>query len=102
MARSKREKIKLSPEQRLVEQWDQQVFFLQKQFPNARPLILGICKSHEKLQSGTGAAKKAAKIQSAIQSGEDPFKPTEAALQELTDLYTSLKSVKEPAAPPAN
>jgi hypothetical protein len=70
MARSKKEPKKATPEERLLDRWNQQIFFLKKQFPKSESKIAAIRKSCEK---------------------KGVFLPTEGALAQLTDLYVELR-----------
>jgi hypothetical protein len=78
VARSKKEERKFSPEERMIDRWNQQVFFLRKQFPNAAKQILAIEKQYTKKME---------------------FQPTEDTLNQLTDLYIEMKGLYVPAAP---
>lgn len=57
-----------SPEKRLSDRWEQQVFFISRKFPQAAAAITAIMKSHA---DGQGSG----------------FTPSEAALTELANLY---------------
>jgi hypothetical protein len=78
-SKSKEEK-KISPEERLLQRWEQQVFFLKKMFPQSEGEILSIRKRHE---------RKAGK--------EKVFEPSEDAILALMELYADLKSAQAPA-----
>src|SRR3954462_10708511 len=71
LARPKKEQKKASPEERLMDRWNQQVFFLKKQFPRSDIKINAIRKNYEK-RGG-------------------PFFPTEEAVNDLIQLYFELK-----------
>jgi len=60
-----------TPAKRLLDRWDQQVFFLTRKFPNARNEIAAIMKA----EAPRGAA----------------FEPTESALEKLAELYSELQ-----------
>ncbi len=77
MARAKKEAPKPSPEQRMKEIWDQQVFFIVKSFPDAEKKVNDLRKQHEKKQK--------------VAKGKT-FQPTETAVSELKTLYMDLKS----------
>ena len=79
MARAKKEQKKVSPEERMLDRWDQQVFFLRKQFPNSQNDIQKIKKAYEKKTA-------------------EGFLPCEEALMDLTNLYAALKG-NAPSAP---
>lgn len=72
----KRKKFKdeSTPEKRMVERWDQQVFFITKKFPQLENEITAIVKNHESTK-GTS------------------FIPSEEALKELADLCSGARSL---------
>jgi hypothetical protein len=74
MARSKKEPRKWTPEERAVDVWNQQLFFLRKNFPQAEDTIQKICRRY------TPNARSAV------------FIPTEEATNALRELYFELKS----------
>ena len=76
LARSKKVQKKASPEERMLDRWDQQVFFFKKQFPDAVAEIVKIQKAHTK-------------------SKNDDFFPTEDALNELNHCYLDLKQAPQ-------
>ncbi len=82
MARAKKEPVKISPEQRLREVWEQQVFFFKKRFPHSDAQL-------QKLMKKYCVKPKGAKVAS--------FAPTDEAVVELRELYGKLVAV-EPAA----
>jgi|GEM_PF-6468502 len=73
MARAKKEPRKWTNEERAIDVWNQQVFFLKKQFPDADRIIQKIQKQH--------MPKK---------KGED-FVPNGEATEALRELYLELK-----------
>ncbi len=74
MARGRKnaETRQLSPEERMREIWDQQVFFIRKKFPQAETQIAAIRKSYQ------GSSKAAF------------WTPSEEATNALRELYYSL------------
>ncbi len=68
-SRKKENERKLTVEERLLEIWNQQVFFIKKKFPQAETEILKIQKSYTR---------------------KTDFCPTEEATNALRDLYASL------------
>lgn len=63
-----------TPEKRLSDRWDQQIFFISKKYPReAEAGIEKIMKTHAKRQ------------------GTKEFMPTEEALTDLTNFYTELQ-----------
>ena len=79
--KSKEEK-KLSPEERLLQRWEQQVFFLKKVFPQSEKDIVQIRKQYEQ------------------KTGKDRlFSPSEEAIVELMELYADLKQTLPPQTP---
>lgn len=71
--KKKKFKEETTPEKRLSDRWDQQVFFIKKTYPHAEGRISAIMKTY--------TPKK----------GE--FSPSEEALIDLANLYTDLKEV---------
>lgn len=71
----KRKKFKeeTTPEKRLIDRWDQQVFFITKKYPQSKTNISAIMRDH-----GVGQSID--------------FIPSEDALVELAKLYTDLQS----------
>ena len=76
LARSKKVQKKASPEERMLDRWDQQVFFFKKQFPDAVSEIAKIQKAHTRAKN-------------------EDFFPTEDALTELNHRYLDLKQVPQ-------
>lgn len=64
---------KASPEKRLLDRWDQQVFFITKKYPQSEAGITAIIRDHESKEGS-------------------PFIPSEQALGALAELYSELKA----------
>lgn len=62
----------VTPERRLAERWEQQVFFIKRKFPHAESGITKIVKDHAK-------------------GREKEFVPSEEALAELANFYSDLQ-----------
>jgi hypothetical protein len=73
-SRNSKEEKKISPEERLMQRWEQQVFFLKKMFPNSEKDILAVRRRYE------------AKV-----GKEKVFQPTDDAVMALIELYAILK-----------
>ena len=71
----KKFKVETTPEARLTDRWDQQVFFITKKYPDAQERISAIVKNH------------------ASESDQsDGFIPSEEALLELAELCNKLQN----------
>jgi hypothetical protein len=83
VARAKKEPVKISPEQRMREVWEQQVFFFKKRFPQSEAQLQKIIKKYTKKAKGAKVAS---------------FAPTEEAVLELRDLYGKLVAAQPASA----
>jgi hypothetical protein len=80
MARAKKEARKWTPQERAIDVWNQQLFFIRKKFPDAEREIQTIERRY--------MPKKK----------DEPFVPTEEATNELRDLYAMLNQIPAPSA----
>lgn len=69
----KKFKVETTPEARLSDRWNQQVFFITKKYPESQERISAIVKSHAE--------------------SNDEFMPSEEALRELSELCNKLQNV---------
>lgn len=68
--------VEQTPQSRLSDRWEQQVFFILRKYPNAKPKITAIMKSC--------TTKK-----------QPDFVANEAALDKLTNLYAEMQDISQ-------
>lgn len=76
MARAKKEQRKWTPEERAIDVWNQQLFFIRKSYPQAEDHIQRICKKYQP------------------KTKQADFIPTEEATNALRELYLELRSTQ--------